>query len=201
MYNTWLIHMRHLITSAYFNLMLVNGSLSCWKKLLDSFVHLKVFQLTLLQIIYTLEYIVYTYYLNLFQKTLSQPRGSNNKRRPLRTPVLLLVINLFMAYFHYSTSQITQSMAATEDNSITATFSCASHGYINRQLRVPASSAVLACYVSLFVATKFLKYLFNPVPMRHLMTSTSIWCRMAPSEVVFQSLSSYWIHLFIHTLI
>ena len=31
------------------------------------------------------------------------------------------VTNLFMAYFHYSTSQITQSMAASEDNSITAT--------------------------------------------------------------------------------
>ena len=73
----------------------------------------------------------------------SQPRGSSNKTRPQRTLVLLLVINLFMAYFHYSTSQITQSMAASEDNSITATFSCTSNGYINRQLRVSAFSCGL----------------------------------------------------------
>ena len=44
--------------------------------------------------------------------------GRRKERHPLVT--YTLNIPIFMGYFHYSTSQITQSMAVSEDNSITA---------------------------------------------------------------------------------
>ena len=100
--------------------------------------------------------LAYIYIYTYFKKCCCNQEAQATKTRPQRTAVLLLVINLFMVYFHYLTSQITQSMAASEDNSITATFSCNKPWvWLISNLWVPAFSAVLACYLSLFVVTKF----------------------------------------------